>query len=181
MNSYLKKVIFTNSLFFFADGLIIPLYALFVTQIGGNAELAGMLFGTKYVASSISELLVMRIKDRENLSEKLVQINYLLRGLSWSSLIFFPTIPMLFIASVGIGISESIGSPAFNALMSEHLDKKKHTREWAIYNMSANLLIAAASIASGFIYSQFGFQLLFALMTFLALVSFLILRFKKTH
>ncbi len=180
MNPYIRALVLTNSLFCFAEGLFIPMYALFVAQIGGNAQVAGLLFGTKFVTTALVELVLVRLKDRASLNDKFLQLNFLIRAMCWSSLIFFPSLPMLFVAQMGIGLSEAIGSPAYNSLISEHLDKSKHTREWAFSSLLINSTVALASILSGFIVTAYGFSTLFAIMTFLAFISFLFLRFKNS-
>lgn len=179
MNSYLKKIFIINSIFIFADSLFIPLYALFVTEIGGGAQLAGILFGLKFFVTSIGEFFVIKLKDKLRLDELLLKINFLIRGFAWLLLFFFPTIPMLVIAQILIGISEAVGTPAVNTLISENLDDKKHLREWGISQLTSYIPQAIAGVLSGFIITLWGFPILFLIMAVLAFLSFVLLSFPK--
>lgn len=171
MNSYLKKIFIINSIFIFADSLFIPLYALFVVKIGGGAELAGILFGLKFAVTALVEFFVIQLRDKYKLDEFLLKTNYLIRGLAWLLLFFMPLVPILFIAQIMIGISESLGTPAINALISEHLDKKKHLREWGIGQLTSYVPQAIAGGLSGFIIALWGFQALFLIMSILAFTA----------
>jgi hypothetical protein len=176
MNSYLKFLIFSNSIFCFGEGLFLPVYAIFITQIGGGLELAGVLYGVKFITTTLVVLLLTRIKDRINLNENLLELNYLIRG---TGIIFFPNISYMFIAQMMIGTSEALGSPAFNSLMSEHLDKQKHITDWGYSTLLTGLTVSLASVLSGYIVTLWGFPVLFGLMAFFGFSSFMLLRFRK--
>lgn len=171
MNSYLKKIFIINSIFIFADSLFIPLYALFVIKIGGGAELAGILFGLKFAVTAIVEFFVIKMRDKYKLDELLLKINFAIRGSAWLMLFFIPVIPILIIAQIIIGISEALGTPAVNALISEHLDEKKHLREWGISQLTSYIPQAIAGVLSGFIIALGGFQTLFLIMSLLAFIA----------
>lgn len=171
MNSYLKKIIIINSIFIFADSLFVPLYALFVLKIGGGAELAGILFGLKFAVTAIVEFFVIKLRDKYKLDELLLKINFFIRGLAWIMLFFMPVIPVLVIAQMIIGVSEALGSPAVNALISENLDDKKHLREWGISQLTSYIPQAVAGVLSGFIIVLWGFQGLFLIMSILAFTA----------
>lgn len=171
MNSYLKKIFIINSIFIFADSLFVPLYALFVLKIGGGAELAGILFGLKFAVTAIVEFFVIKLRDKYQLDEFLLKINFFIRGSAWLMLFFAPLLPILVLAQVIIGISEALGTPAVNALISEHLDDKKHLREWGISQLTSYIPQAIAGAASGFIIALWGFQGLFLMMSILAFIA----------
>lgn len=171
MNSYLKKIFIINSVFIFADSLFVPLYALFVIRIGGGVELAGILFGLKFAVTAIVEFFVIKLRDKHKLDEFLLKINFLIRGSAWLMLFFMPEIPILVLTQVIIGISEAVGSPAVNALISENLDDKKHLREWGISQLTSYIPQAIAGTLSGFIIAFWGFQALFLIMSILAFIA----------
>ncbi len=180
MNIKIKYLIFSNSFFIFAGNLLVPLYALFINQLGFGAEVAGILFGTKFISAVLTQCVMLRLKDRVHLDYQLLKYNYLIRGLAWFSLVFFQNIYLLFLVEIFVGFSEAIGTPAYAALVSENLDKKRHISEWASLYFVSNITTAAASILSGFIVTLFGFPYLFFIMSSLAFTSFLIFTsFKK--
>ena len=178
MNKKIRLLIITNSIFIFADTLILPMYALFIKKIGGGIELAGLLFGLKFLVSFIVSLFIVRLKDKIFLDDKMYKLNLFLRGLAWLSLVFFQTIPMLIVAQLMIGTSEAFGAPAFNTLFSENLDTQHHIKEWGMVELTYALSIALSSGISGYIVVFFGFRVWFGLMSLLALASLLLFNYR---
>lgn len=171
MNSQLKLLFVANALITLGGTMILPIYALFIKQAGGGVEMAGILFGATFVSASVAEIAVIRFKDRPGLSLKLLKLNFIIRGLCWLVLAFFSTIPVIFLAQVIIGASSAFGSPAFNSLVSEHLDGQKHIREWGMWELVYNPSVAIGSILGGFFVVSFGFGSLFIIMAALAFIS----------
>lgn len=176
MNKYLKLLLIANSLFVFASSLIVPIYAALVLEVGGGVELAGLLVGTQFLAGTFFGIVVIKLADRKNRDERLIKANYLLRALAWFFIFLFPSIPGLFLAQLIIGVSEAIGTPAFNALVSEHLDTKSHIKEWATFGLVSNFIVAIASVVGGIVAVRLGFPLLFLMMSLLGLGSFFLLQ-----
>ncbi len=179
MNFYLRYLVISNTIFVFAESLFVPLYAVFVTKIGGNIELAGILFGLKFIVTTIVQFFMLKLTDKVSLHEKLLRLNFIIRGIAWFSLVIQPTITTLFIAQVLIGISEGIGSPSFQTLISENLDPKKHLKEWSLWGVISNSAVAIAGILSGFVITLFGFSTLFLIMSVLSVISLLVLNLRK--
>ncbi len=170
MNHNLKVIVLVNTLFTFAVVLLTPMYALFITKIGGGAEIAGILFAVTFLSSFLADLFIVRVKDKNFLDAKMLKYNYLIKGFCWLLLVFFQTIPAFFLVQVILGYSEALGTPAFNSLFGENLDKKSHIREWGVWELIKNPAVAVASILSGFIVTYLGFTALFFVMATLAFV-----------
>lgn len=182
MNPQLKLLFAANSMITLAGTMIIPTYALFIEEAGGGIEMAGVLFGVTFLSASVAEIAVIRFKDKPGLSLKLLKLNFLIRGLAWLALAFVSTIPVIFVAQVIIGASAAFGSPAFNSLVSEHLDGQKHIREWGMWELVYNPSVALGSILGGFFVASFGFGSLFIIMSALAFISgVLLLNYKPSQ
>ncbi len=171
MNPQLKLLFAANSIITLAGTMILPIYALFIEEAGGGVEMAGILFGVTFISASIAEIAVIRFKDRPGLNLKLLKINFIMRGLSWLVLAFVSTIPVILVAQIIIGACSAFGSPAFNSLVSEHLDGQKHIREWGMWELVYNPSVAIGSVAGGFIVASWGFGPLFIAMSALAFIS----------
>lgn len=171
MNRYLKTLLVSNTLFVFAGNLFVPVYAIFVYQIGGGAVLAGLLYGVHFGSNFLADFLVVRTVDRKLNVENILQANYWIRGFCWLALGFYPSLVVLFLVQIIIGVCEAFGSPAFNSLVSDHLDRQRHIREWGYWEILKNPAIALAAVTSGLVVSRFGFPALFFLMSFLSLSS----------
>lgn len=179
MNKPLIFLVASNSINVLADYLFIPIYALFISKIGGGAQIAGVLFGIRFISSVIFGFIVAKIHDKNKLDDLLLEINFFLKGSCWLILSFYQTIPVMVIIQIILGISGSFGGPAFNSLISEHLDNKKHIRDWGIWELVQNGSVAVASILSGFVLAAFGFKFLFIAMALLEFTSLAVLYYTK--
>ncbi len=174
MNRRIKIILLSNSVFIFAGSLFVPLYALFIDKLGGGAILAGVLFALHFISNSFVALFVTRLKDGRLLDEKLLALNFFLRAACWLVLGIYPSIFVFILIQLVIGACEAFGSPAFNSLISENLDPKKHISEWGVWELVKNPLMALASLLSGIIVATYGFEILFFLMSGISFVSFLL-------
>lgn len=171
MNKKLKYLLASNGLFVFANSILIPVYALFIGSINGSIELAGLLFGLGFISSSIASLVVTRFADSARFENKMMKLNFLIRGTVWMYLAFFPSITAMFFCQILIGITDGVGSPVFNELFSRYLDRKKHIKEWGTWQFLFGVAVAAGSIISGFIVVNLGFSVLFFIMSMLAFAA----------
>ena len=175
MNKKLKVLLISNTVFVFAGSMLVPIYALFVIKLGGSATLAGLLYGSHFVANSVTNLLVIRIRDKRELFYKILNFNYLIRGLCWLVLSFNQTLFTLFLIQLIIGTMEAFGTPAFNSLISENLDDRRHIKEWGTWELFSKPAIAVASILGGLIVNLYGFGQLFLIMSIFSFLSLIVL------
>lgn len=77
-------------------------------------------------------------------------------------------------AQILLGLGEALGSPAFDSIFAEHLDRNKHVKEFSDWKLIYNLTMAAGTVLGGLLAVKFGFNVLFLTMSCLALVSFII-------
>ncbi|MDQ3239338.1 MAG: MFS transporter [bacterium] len=147
--------------------------------MGANIELIGMLWGLQFATSAIIGFFVIKLHDKRNLNYTLLKLCFLLKGAAWTLLIFNQTIPTLIVVQIIIGISGAIGGPAFYSMVSEHLDKNKHIKDWGTFQLIANTVIALSSFLSGIIIVKYGFTAILIIMSLLEYVSLSILHFNK--
>ncbi len=176
LNNSLRTIFFSYSFFYFADSLIVPLFALFTTNIGGGLEIVGILFGLRTFVSALTGIIASRVHDYKNLNSLFVKINLGARAIVWIMLAFYVNLPVFIIAQIVIGITDGIGTPAFNSLVSTNLNKNKTIGGWAIWHIMGSLSIALANAAGAFIVAYSSFQTMFILMSAIAFGSFCILQ-----
>ncbi len=174
MNKELKILYSAHFINVLADYLLIPIFALLVTQIGSKIQLVGVLFAVQYVTSSIVSLFVIRMRDGSHLDEYLLKLCYFIKGFGWLLLIFIQTIPMLILVEALIGIASGMGGPSFGALISEHLDKHKHLADWGNLFLIQNVAVGVGSILAGYTLAKYGFTTIFIAMTLFEFASFFI-------
>lgn len=175
MNRSLKTLYFTNSIFVFAASLLGPLYAVYVEKITDNLIAVSMTWSIFLISSLIFTFVVSRVGDRVKEKEYMLMAGFLIRSAVWIGYIFVPNLGLLIVAQVFLGLGESLGSPAFMALIAEHLDKGKHIKDYANWSMLSHLVAAISTMFGGWLIVNYGFNTVFIGMATLALISFFIL------
>lgn len=63
-NRALQALLFGNSIILISLGMLVPIYALFVKEVGGSALSAGFTAGVLAFASALAALIAGRLIDR---------------------------------------------------------------------------------------------------------------------
>ena len=171
MNKSLKTLFLLNGIFVFASNLLGPLYAIYVSGIDKSILAVSSSWAVFLVGTTVFTYIVSRFGDRVKEKEYLLALGYLVRGLVWTSYIFVGSFAMLMALQVLLGLGESLGTPSYDAVFAEHLDKDKHIKDYATWKVISNLLGATAVFLGGLIVSSFGFTPLFIAMSSLAFIS----------
>ncbi len=103
--------------------------------------------------------------------EKLVLIGYALAALGALSYVFVDTQAKLVGTQVVLGLSEAVLVPAFDAVFSEYLDKRRSASEWGDQEALYYFTTAIGALAGGYIAAAFGFRTLFLAMFALSVIS----------
>lgn len=181
MNHKLKYILASHSAFMFAHYMLLPVFALFVAEIGGGIELAGILFGIQFFVTFVVALFVSRLKDQAAPELRMVQAFYLLRAIGWALVAVSPSIPTLIVSQIIMGASEGFGAPAWLALASKYQDTGKRLGEWADWEIMRTGTVGVASILGGFVAKLYGFETLLTIMAGLSVLAIFTLQagFKK--
>jgi MFS family permease len=170
-NKALRILLLTNGLILLAGAMLGPIYALFVKQIGGDlldASFAGGLFA---LAAGVTTLIAGKYADKNKRNEHIVAFGYAMMGLGFLLYVFVNSIWFLFGVQIIIGFAEAFYSPAFDALYSKHITKKKAGREWGAWESMNYFSIAIGAGVGGLIVSNFGFNTIFIVMSSLCFIS----------
>jgi MFS family permease len=178
INKALRTLYLYNSIFLLAGGLFGPLYAVYVQRLGGDILIISLSWSVFLISTTLFTFLVSRFGDRVKEREYLLLLGMLLRAIVWILYIFVDSISFLIILQAILGIGEACGSPAFDSLVAEHLDKGRHMEEYSDMKIIFNLSTAIATMLGGAIAAQFGFTYLFITMSVLAMISFFGIFFK---
>ena len=170
-NKALRILLITNGLVLVAGAMLGPIYALYVENIGGDLLDASLTGGFFALAAGITTLIAGRFADKNKSGELVVALGYAVMGLGFLLYIFVNSIWFLFGVQILIGFAEAFYAPAFDALYSKHITKKKAGREWGAWEATNYFSIAIGAAAGGFIASNFGFNAIFITMSALCFIS----------
>ncbi|KKP68715.1 MAG: Multi-drug resistance efflux pump [Candidatus Moranbacteria bacterium GW2011_GWE1_35_17] len=171
-NKALRTLFLYNGIFVGAAAMLGPLYAIYVVKFVDGVTAVSISWAAFLVSTSIFTYIVSRKGDGIKEKEYLLLAGYIVRILSWILLIFVHNLTSLVLVQILLGFGESLGTPSFNALFADHLDKNKHIKEYSNWSLIANLTSAAGILAGGAIVNNFGFKALFLFMSALSLVTF---------
>ena len=181
-NKILTVLFFYNGIFILAATMLGPLYAVYVERFVDGIMAVSISWATLLISTTLFTYFLSRTGDRIKDKKYLLLAGYLLRIIGWISFIFVNNILSLVLVQILLGLGESLGTPAFNTIFAEHLDKNEHIKEYSNWTLVSNLFSALGIVIGGLIVNSFGFPPLFLLMSLLATISFsgLLFQLKKS-
>lgn len=182
MKNGLKILIGADAFGNLALGMIGPIYALFVQNIGGDILDIGWAYFVFTFTSGLVLYLISHWENRIIHKERLVVIGYLINALGCILYFFATTQAMLLVVQIVLGIGVAIVSPAFDAVYSHFVNSKKEASDWGAWEAMGYFVAAIGAVVGSMIVKFFGFKILFIAMSIAALigatVSFLLFRSK---
>lgn len=148
----------------FGWALLSPLYALYVTEIGGNAQVAALLWSFYTLVGGVLIIGLGWLEDRLIHKERLILLGYVLQTLG-ALLLFIATDVRLAVAAYGVyAVGTGFVTPVWKQTFSRVEIKGKEATEWGIFHGGNMLLISAAAALSSVIYGYAGFKGILGLM-----------------
>lgn len=164
MNRVIKIMIFSDLVILLGEGLISPLFAIFVTRQIEGATIATAGFATTifWVVKSLSQLLVARTIDGID-GEKddywLLISGTLLAAFAPIAFLFARVVWHIYAIQCVSGIAWACMFPTYMAIFTRHIDKKNEGFEWSLRSVAYGLGYAVASGLGGVIAEKFGFRI----------------------
>lgn len=174
MKKWLKVLLLADFFMMFAIGMLTPIYAIFVKEIGGDILAASGAWAIFTFTCGILIFIIGRWEDRVQHLEKMVFLGYMLRCFTFIGYFFVANKFHLFGVQVLLGIGAAMTLPAYDSLYSKLLSKGHYASEWGAWEGMDKIVAGVAAIVGGLIASYFGFRVLFLVMFFSSLVGLFI-------
>ncbi len=172
ISNSLKTLFTVNSIFVFASQLLGPLFAVYVMKIDGGVMLISLATSVQLLSSTLFLAFVSKwgvgIKEKEYL----LAVGYILRAFGWLGYIFVSGPVALILLQLVFGLGDALGTPSFNAIFAEHVDKQNDVPMYADWSVISNLIMALGTVLGGYLVTVWGFNVLFVIMSAMAMVSF---------
>ncbi|MBU1445702.1 MFS transporter [Patescibacteria group bacterium] len=152
-----------------ALGMIGPIYAIFVEEIGGDILDASWAYSTYMITAGVVMYMLSKWEDRAKHKEKFVIIGYALISLGCLMYFFVFNQLTLLITQAVLGLSIAILDPAFDAIYSHYVKVKEEASNWGIWEAMSYVVTGFAAIIGGYIANSFGFKTLFIIMFIISL------------
>ena len=124
LNKVIRSLLYADALWFFGEGMLGPLFAVFAERIGGDILEITYAWATYLIISGALIMFIGKISDKVN-KRKLVFYGYLLNAIITFCYIFVQTPNQLLLVQAGLGVAAALATPTWNALYSEYENKKK--------------------------------------------------------
>lgn len=175
MNAYYKILVFSYGLSTFSEGILLPIYAVYVQKIGGDILDASGAVATFFILQGITEVWIHKRKWRHSHRMQLMIWGWLLWLIGILTYLLVNSVPILFVAQVLTGLGNAIANPAFDAELAEKTDKNISEFEYSVFEGLQDIFQGLSAILGGLVATTFGFGALIFLMAGTATLSFLLI------
>lgn len=171
MNKGIRTLLLADTWATFSAGLLGPIYAIFVQEIGGDILDASWAYFAFMITSGVMVYFVSKWEDQINDKSKIIMAGYGISSLGFLSYTFVNSQAMLIVSQIILGIAQAILTPAYDALYSKTLTKNKEASEWGAWESMQYIVTALAAITGGYIAYFIGFKGLFLTMFVISLLA----------
>lgn len=166
-----------------AVGMIGPIYAIFVEDIGGDILDASWAYFAFMIASGVTLYLMGLVENKAKNKGFYIVLGYVLFAVGCLSYIFVHDQFTLILTQVILGFGQAVVSPVFDSLYSDYVNKDQEAKEWAYWESLLYIANALSALIGGYIAYTYGFKNLFMTMFVVSLIGVVaslgILRKKK--
>lgn len=172
MASLRRILLISDGLYLLSGGLLGPIYALFVGQIGGDLLDAAGTFALFMLTAGVAVLLLGLWEDKSRHQRKFVIAGYGVGMLGTAGYLFVQSALSLFIVQIILGLAVALKDPAYDALLSQS-GKRHLILTWSEWEAVDYITLGLGALAGGLVAQNFGFQALLMLMFILSVFSFI--------
>ncbi|HCJ52789.1 MAG: hypothetical protein A2898_04915 [Candidatus Kerfeldbacteria bacterium RIFCSPLOWO2_01_FULL_48_11] len=170
-NQPLRILLGTNALVLIASAMFIPIYALYVEDIGGDLFDAGLTAAVYALVAGSLTIVSGRMTDRLKRKELMVIVGYVIVGIGFLLYTFANSLAVLIVIQAIIGFGTAVYAPAFDTLYSHNLHIRRTGLQWGAWEAMDYFATAAGALLGGAIVTFLGFTAMFVLMSAFCLAS----------
>lgn len=171
-NLFLRAVIYiADGLIVAGSALLVPIFAIFVEEIGGGIPEAGIAVAIYSATAGLGVISFSRIEDRIRDFRYFVVIGYFLAAIGYLIYLFTTSVETLFIAQFVLGIATAVRVPAYDVLLSQSAPGHIAVA-WGNWYSMVFLVSAVNAFVGAMIAEAFGFQVLISIILVFAFMAF---------
>ena len=161
-----KILLWGANIWFFGEGLLGPLLAIFTEKIGGDILDITWAWAIFLIATGVCYIITGRLINGKPMRTKVILmiIGYGLNAVFTFCYLFVSNPEQLFIVQACLGISEAIGSPTWDSLYAKSLNESNDGYAWGLAGGQSQIVTGFAIIIGGFSVYYLSYEFLFVLM-----------------
>jgi Major Facilitator Superfamily len=167
-----KILLWGANVWFFGEGLLGPLFAVFTERLGGDVMDITGAWAIFLIMTGVCYIITGKLTSRFKKSiAKVMLAGYILNAIFTFGYLFVKTPEQLFLIQAGLGISEAIGSPPWDSLYAKSLNETNEIYAWGLAGGQAQILTGLAALAGGLIVVNMSFDALFIIMGLIQVIA----------
>ena len=169
-----KILLLGANIWYFGEGMLGPLFAVFAERVGGDILDITWAWATYLMMTGVFYIVVCKLISGKKYKNKVMIAGYGLNALFTFGYLFVSSPWHLFFIQAGLGIAEAVGTPAWDALYAQSIDKEADTFAWGLASGQSQIVTGLAIIGGGLIVHYFSFNTLFIFMGIIQIIATLI-------
>lgn len=165
-----RQLLYASNLWYLAEGMLGPLFALYVNQIGYSLFDVSWTWALYLITLGIIIIFVGYLSDTYS-KEKFLFWGYFSHAICTFGYLFVENTFHLALVQIGLGISAGFSTPTWNALYARYENKEHDGLTWGLANGIDSICTGAALIIGGIVITYTSFKLLFVMMGILHLLA----------
>lgn len=175
INPLYKLLISSYGLSLFSEWIILPIYAVFVQNIGGDILDASGAMATFLITQWVFTVIVHRIPWTAKHRIPVMIVGWIIWLLGISLYLTISSVEMLFVTQVLTALGNAIADPIFDAELAEHTDKTNKIYERWLFEGMQDIIAGIAAIVWGMLVAYYGFKSLIIMMIITATLSLILI------
>lgn len=168
-----KILLYGSNLWYFGEGMLGPLFAVFAQRVGGNILDLTSAWATYLVVTGVLNIIIGKLSDRHIAKEKLMVVGYALNAFFTFSYLFVSSPAGLFFTQAGLGVAAALAVPTWLALYDKHSGRT--AREdgfiWGMASGQGQIITGIAIVIGGVIVNYGSFSALFITMGTIQIIA----------
>jgi len=166
-----KILLIASSLWYFGEGLLGPLFAIFAEKIGGDLLDITWAWAFYLITTGVCYFIVGKIFNKSNYKNHVMIFGYVLNTILTFGYMFVHNSKQLFILQVGLGIAEALSAPIWDTLFATNMQDTDNTFHWSLASGHTHLVSGLAIAIGGLIANYISFNALFFTMGVIQLMA----------
>lgn len=166
-----KILLLGANIWYFGEGMMGPLFAVFAEKVGGDILDITWAWATYLVVTGLLYILVGRLLNNKEYKTKVMVAGYLLNAVFTFGYLLVQNPVQLFLVQAGLGISEAIGTPAWDALYANNLSDEMDAYAWGLSTGQSQIVTGIAFGIGGLITHFVSFEALFITMGIIQVIA----------
>jgi sugar phosphate permease len=161
----IKFMTLSDMILFSGNGLFSPIFAIFVVENIGDANVAvvGVATTIFWITKGLVQVPVASFVDRvrgERDDFWFMFIGTVVSSLVPLAYLFIRTVPELYLVQFVHGAVTAVTFPSYMAIFTRHIDKNREGTEWGVYHTLTDFSWALTAAIGGFVALVIGFPAL---------------------